>query len=398
MSAAAQWLAPESIDALSAAMRDAHAQDAALAFEGGGTALGFGYDAERVDAVVSTRRLDRIVAFAPDDLTVTVESGVTLAALQETVATRGQRLALDAPNADRATLGGLMATNGFGPLRARYGTLRDLVLGATLVRADGVAVRGGGTVVKNVAGFDVPKLLIGSLGTLGCIARVTLRLHPLPEATQTACALCPSAEAVWQLWAALVGAQLEPAAVVAAATDEGFALSARFEGFAAGVEEQTRTFGERARALGLGAVAAEDVDAAHNAARSASSVAGGVARTLRVKATYPASRFAALHAEAFAPLRAALARPAFVAYSSVGVAFAAGDAPDVDAACAELERARGAVERDGGSLVLLAAPQDVHARVDVFGTAPPALALMRAVKERFDPGRRCNRGRFVGGL
>jgi glycolate dehydrogenase FAD-binding subunit len=381
---------PEDIDAFSKIMRGFAESGATIAFEGGGTALGFGYDAERVDGVLSTARLDSVVAYAPDDFTVTAEAGVTLAALQATVAARGQRVALDAPDAARATLGGLVATNGFGPLRARYGTLRDLVLGATLVRADGVVVRGGGTVVKNVAGFDVPKLLVGSLGTLGCIARVTLRLHPLAEVAHTASVACPSAGDVWRLWASLVAAQLEPAAVVAVATDEGFALSVRFEGFAAGVQQQARAFAGCARSADLAEDVAADVDAVHDAARTA--------RAVHVKAAYPASRFAEVDAAAFAPLRAALTRGAFAAYPSVGVAFAAGDADDADAACAALENARAAVEREGGSLVLLAAPQQVRARVDVYGTIPPSFALMRSIKERFDPQRICNRGRFIGKL
>ena len=163
-------------------MADAAACGAALGFEGGGTALGQGYPPARIDRIVGTGRLDRMLEYAPSDMTVTVEAGITIAALQAQLAPHGQRLALDPPLAQRATIGGVLAVNGYGPLRARCGTAHDITLGIQLVRADGTLVRGGGKVVKNVAGFDIPKLAIGSFGSLGLIVAATFRLHPVPEA------------------------------------------------------------------------------------------------------------------------------------------------------------------------------------------------------------------------
>ena len=129
--------------------------------------------------MLGTERLERIVEHAPLDQIVIVEAGVRLASLQDALARSGQMLALDPPWAGRATIGGLVATNAFGPRRTRYGSIRDLIIGISIVRADGTEARGGGKVVKNVAGFDVPKLMVGSLGTLGLIATVNFRLHPL---------------------------------------------------------------------------------------------------------------------------------------------------------------------------------------------------------------------------
>jgi glycolate oxidase FAD binding subunit len=171
----------ECTEVMAMAARD----ELALGFVGGGTALGIGAPPTRLDAVVRTERLARIVEHAPADMVVVAEAGVTLAALQAQVAAHGQRLALDPPSPERATIGGLVASAGFGPLRARYGVIRDLIIGVTLVLPDGTVARGGGKVVKNVAGFDLPKVACGSLGTLAMIAAATFRLHPLPEVTRT---------------------------------------------------------------------------------------------------------------------------------------------------------------------------------------------------------------------
>src|SRR5215471_5079574 len=229
---------PEKTEDAAALMAELAAQRLVVAFVGGGTHLGLGAPPARLDAVISTRRLTQIVEYAPSDQIVVAQAGITLSALQRKLAEAGQRLALDPPWPDRATLGGIVASNAFGPLRARYGSMRDLIIGVHFVRADGVAARGGGKVVKNVAGFDLPKLLVGSLGTLGLITTVTCRLHPLPEKQVTLLMPNRTAASVRALVAQIRAAQLEPAAVVALREGTGFAVSVRFEGFQAGVEDQ----------------------------------------------------------------------------------------------------------------------------------------------------------------
>src|SRR5262249_38126924 len=161
------------------------------------------------------------------------------AQIQARARKHGQMLALDPPHPDRITVGGMVATGAFGPCRARYGALRDLILGVTLVRADGVVARGGGKVVKNGAGFDLPEGACGSLGTLGMIASATFRLHPVPEATVTALASAASASEIVDMIARVQKAQLEPARVVALrAPGGGFDLGLAFEGFEKGVHYQ----------------------------------------------------------------------------------------------------------------------------------------------------------------
>lgn len=175
-------VAPGSLDSLAATVQMASELGYAVIPRGGGTKMDFGHPPSRADIVVSLERLNRIVAHAPADQTVTVEAGITMAGLQAGLGKRGQYLPLDPPHGDAGTLGGVLATNASGVLRTSFGTARDLVIGARVVQADGTVVRSGGQVVKNVAGYDLNKMYIGSLGTLGILAEVNLKLQPLPAA------------------------------------------------------------------------------------------------------------------------------------------------------------------------------------------------------------------------
>jgi glycolate oxidase FAD binding subunit len=367
---------------------------ASVACVGGGTALALGFPPRRVDALLRTGRLDRIVEYVPSDLVITAEAGVTLAALQREVGAHGQRLALDPPQPERATLGGLVATAAFGPRRARYGALRDLLLGVTLVRADGEVTRSGGKVVKNVAGFDVQKVVCGSLGSLGLIARVTLRLHPLPEASESVVFPRLSGAGVWAIERGLKAAQLEPAASVASYSAGAFDLGVLFEGFAAAVSEQVARLRERARELRVELVTLDAGAAAqfwqqHEALRTRAGV--------RVRIAALPSHVAELE-RTLAPLLAALVSPGLAWYSSLGLGFVGGETQDPQALLAPLAAVREALVRGGGSLVVEAAPAELAAHLDPWGPAPGGMGIMHALKSRFDPEGRMNPGRFSGRL
>ncbi|MBV8513991.1 MAG: FAD-binding oxidoreductase, partial [Acidobacteria bacterium] len=163
------------------------ASDAGLAVipQSGGTKLAWGNPPQRANVILSTARLNAIVEYAHSDLTVTVEAGCTLKQLAETLAKENQRLALHGLWPSRATVGGVLSTNDSGALRLRFGSLRDLVIGVTLALADGTLAKSGGKVVKNVAGYDLPKLVTGAFGTLGIITQATFRLHPTPKESRT---------------------------------------------------------------------------------------------------------------------------------------------------------------------------------------------------------------------
>lgn len=388
-----ETLEPESVDDAMASLATCARRDLSLLFSGGGTEAAFGYPTERVDCIVSTARLTRTVEYAPADMVIEVEAGMTLAALAAILRPHGQRLALDVPQPERATVGGVLASARFGPLRTRYGTPRDLIVGVTLVRADGARVRGGGKVVKNVAGFDLPKLAVGSFGTLALIATATLRLHPLPEAralVRTPDCGAPDVEALLR---ALVDAQLEPGAFVAVSSGDGpYECMALFEGFTSGVDEQVARFEALAHRRGRDASPGDASALAHadEAARSRGDV--------RVRLSFPPASLLRVETVALAPLRRTLPDARTIVYPALGIAFASGTVDEHVAFVRVLDAARAGLEAAGGNCVLIDAPVGIRNAIDVFGTLPPSFPLMAALKSRFDPSRRLARGRFLGRL
>src|ERR1700687_821088 len=181
---------PGSEQELAKALKGANAAGLAVIPRGGGTKLEWGNQPARADVILSTARLNRVIEHDWADLTVSVEAGCTIGKLQETLAKHGQRLALDVLWPGQATVGGVLSTNDSGALRLRFGSLRDLIIGATLALPDGPLASSGGKVVKNVAGYDLSKLATGALGTLGVITRAVFRVHPLPKETCTLTCAC----------------------------------------------------------------------------------------------------------------------------------------------------------------------------------------------------------------
>jgi len=387
--------APATVDECAEVMTMTARERLRIGFIGGATAQGLGAAPTALDAVVRTERLARIVEHVPADMVVVVEAGCTLAALQAALGMHGQRLALDAPSPEMTTIGGMVATGAFGPLRARYGAVRDLIIGVTLVRADGEVARGGGKVVKNVAGFDLPKVACGSLGTLGMIATASFRLHPVPETIETVLTAGLGAEAVVALTLAARAAQLEPASVVALTADTPgrFDVGWRFEGFSRGVEQQVARMLELARAARassgalidlLDAAAAQAFWRRHDAVRTAA--------PLRVRVAGLPTRLPAIAASLDG-----LGDLAW--YATLGIGFAGGAvAQPAAAAIAAMTAARTQLVSDGGSLVVEAAPVELRRAIDPWGPRPASFSIMERLKRRFDPDGRLNPGRFVGGL
>jgi glycolate oxidase FAD binding subunit len=381
------------------AIREAGAMGHRLALHGGGT-----HAPPRADvpgAVISTLGLCEIVEYAAQDQTVTVEAGITLAELDRRLAQNGQRLVVEVAQPERATVGGAIAANAYGPRRMRYGSLKDLILGVTLARADGTTARAGGKVVKNVAGFDLSKLLVGSYGTLALVTTATLRVHPLPEKTRAVRASGMTAEATWAFVLAMRARQLEPAAVVATLrADEtdarsggrAYSIDVLFEGFAAGVDAQVAALLQLALASGMRAQEF-DWEVAARADRLVRS--GG---PLRVRCTARPSDFRQTDRDVIAPVIETLEAAVTSVYPALGVAFVCGAPRDAALTHAALLRARADLERNGGSLIIEALPQAGMATLDTWGTPPPSFALMRQLKARFDPQARLNPGCFVGGL
>lgn len=357
----------------------------------------------RVDVVVDTGRLAAIPDYSPDDLTVTVQAGLTAGALAASLTRRRQWLPLDAPGAVTRTLGGLAATNASGPLRVRYGTMRDFLLGVRFVQADGVVTWGGARVVKSVSGYDVPKLMVGSLGTLGVLVELTLRLHPSPEAEATWLVTFESVEAAQALVARLLDSAIQPnrvefmngAALAAAGVGPGVAAIAVSIGT---VEPAVRAQGD-ALAIMARETGGRVTPGGPGFWRAYDGIVQGGRVRLSVR-TLPSAlaRTIGEIERATAGERAA-ARPLLAGRAALGVLTLGLDGVGAAAVASGVERLRAFLGPIGGGVTVERAPREVRAAVDPWGPVEPgALALMRKLKAEFDPTGVLNPGRFVGGL
>jgi glycolate oxidase FAD binding subunit len=381
-----ETLAPRSVDELARAIRDLSVAQRAFAIVGGGTELGLGNAPRALDTVVRTTHLNRIVDYAPEDQTVTVEAGVTFEQLDRALAEHGQMFPLDVVDRARVTVGGAIATNAFGRRRVRYGTIKDLILGVEIVRPDGTPSRGGGKVVKNVAGFDLPKLMVGALGSLGAIATATFRVYPVPPVVRAVALTIAARTQLDDVLAAMVETRLVPESVVLYGNAS---LVITFTGNAAGVDAQMTTAQEIARAHGAEARELSDLERESYDQREQAVRRDGA---WRLRVTAPPARMAAGIAISLAA--SPLAAP--VEYPTVGVslhAYAEGDY-DLDSVRAHVAR-----ETNGaGAVVVTEMPDTARGSVDAWGAPPPAFALMKTLKQRFDPSEIANTGRFIGGL
>jgi glycolate dehydrogenase FAD-binding subunit len=379
---------PGTAEDLARALRWAHAAGAKVSPRGAGTKLGWGNPPAACDLVLSTARLNRVLEHAWADMTVIVEAGCRVADLQRTLAEHGQRLALDPLWPERATIGGILSTNDSGTLRARYGSLRDLIIGTTVALPDGTLAKSGGKVVKNVAGYDLAKLFTGALGTLGVIVQAIFRLHPLPRESRSL-SFSGTPESLSQLLLAIHASKLTFTGLQLRAASGSTHLDVRFDGTAAGIQAQVKQVQQIAGSLGAS-------DPPANAWTSHQAIWDGAGPALLTKFSVLPAQFAAV---------CALVERAAGAQSLAWTVVAQG----VGAGYARLEGSeqglrpalltlRDELVKMGGTLVALGCPVAVKRGLDVWGPSSDAQPLMVRVKQRFDPDGTLNPGRFVGGI
>jgi glycolate oxidase FAD binding subunit len=392
---------------------------------GQGSKLSWGGLVAGVDVVISTERLNRLVDHAAGDMTATVEAGIGFASLQQTLAQTRQMVALDPSFTGSATLGGIVASRDGGALRHRYGGVRDFVLGLSFVRSDGQLVKAGGRVVKNVAGYDLMKLLTGSFGSLGIITELTLRLYPQPETAQTLLILGEQAD-LSSILQRLLSSTLTPAAVdllsaqlLASpvlsdwATPAQMGLLVRFQGLAASVTEQLGTL----QALAASTVGSHAITAKHipedgvlwqqlqtqmEQAIMEQIITDPVATTLLCKIGCLPSHSPALLGRLEQTCQAAAVTlwGRLHAGAGVGTLNLQGSSEQLLALFPQL---RQACDQAQGYLTLLQAPVSfkqtaLQQGIDLWGYRGNALELMRQIKQQFDPEQRLSPQRFVGGL
>lgn len=402
---------PETSEEVAALLRLAHARELAVVPMGSGRRLSFGNLPERVDILLSTRRMNRILEYEPADLTASVEAGCALEAFNRAALPHRQWLPFDPPDADRATLGGIAAADDFGPLRHGYGRPRDSVIGLEVVQADGTRIRAGGRVVKNVTGYDLNKLFVGSFGTLGVLVRVNFKLRPSPEAEATILFFDSGWERLEAGARQILQSELLPAALVFA-NEEAMsvllpdhprkALLVRFLETAPAVVYQV----ERAKALAH-SLAVELVELKDEASRSIWEKLGRLHRLLptdlRLRlSVLPARTVEALWASERA-LGEKLARLHILAQPGTGIVHIGGGLAigeeHILSSCAQAIlhlRMMWAAHR--GRVIVEHAPPEIKRHVDVWGDVGTSLPLMRALKHAFDPKRILSPGRFVAGL
>jgi glycolate oxidase FAD binding subunit len=376
---------PGSAAEVARALKAADAAGAAVIPRGGGTQMALGMPPDRYDLALDLRGIDQVLEYEPADLTVTVEAGMTLAALQAHLAARGQWLPLDPP-APEATIGGILATNASGAARIAFGTARDLVIGMSVAMADGQVVKFGGRVVKNVAGYDMSKMHIGALGTLGVILQASLKVAPLPRASRTLAVASPHIDTLVRLALAMRDASL-PATGIALIDPAGAAearLLLRFAGSPAAVERSRAETERLALAEGLASEQAPDGfwrEAGELRAPSGPAVVRVSDRPSRSAEVI--QRLAALGADV-------------LSYPTAGVTFSRFitlGMPSLEA----LGRLRADVEADGGALVVESAPVATKEALGVWGSIRSD-GLSRELKRVMDPRSTLNPGRLLRGL
>jgi glycolate dehydrogenase FAD-binding subunit len=403
---------PGSVQEVAAVVRLAADAGVPVVPWGGGTGMGTGAPPAASALVLGLRRLHRLVEHEPGDLTATVEAGITFGALQTALRARGQWLSLDPPEPEHATLGGVIAANACGPRRQLYGTARDLLIGATVITADGGVVHGGGKVVKNVAGYDLPKLFVGSHGTLGILVEMTVRLRPLPDAERLEAVSFERIKDCGAAVRAVLGSDLIPNALdildAAASTAAGLpaipTLVVGFDGLPEQIDWQVgelaalvKPLGGRPHAALPSALQAQLWTRLPTAARAAVATPAAVMRF----SVLPSMVAETIEQGAGVARQRGLAS-AWSAHAGVGVvtgALSAEPQPrDPAAVAAVLADWRAAANAGGGHASLAWAPLALKSLLPVWDDPGAAGRIMRRIKEQLDPRNILNPGRFVAGI
>jgi glycolate oxidase FAD binding subunit len=413
---------PASAAEVADALRRASDARQSIVIRGADTKGGWGRPASRIDAILDMRRMNRILAHEHGDMTATVEAGASLCDVNTALAIHGQTLPLDPPFADRATIGGLLATNDSGPLRHRYGTPRDLVIGIQLATTDGILSKAGGQVVKNVAGYDLSKLVTGSFGSLAAIVSATFKLSPVPAASKTLTMTVADTAALAEIVRIVMASQLEPIAFelstqrprnaqskASIADSAGFAFHVliRFASLAAVVDAQIT---QATTALETCVTSIEAVDGGAERALwdayatgiwdqpgavvRASWLPANIAAALDELAGLKPCATSAPPAPAFPGVSpGAVAQglsPALMGRAAVGAGLIRIDGEPAEQASA-IEQLR--ASSVFGNIVIVRGSAELKARVDVWGSHGSRQPLFDSLKRALDPNNVLNAGR-----
>ncbi len=402
---------PSSIEEVSQLLKEANEHGRAISPVGHGAFLHLGGVPKRYEQALCTTALDTLVDYQPADMTVKVGAGMSLAQLQAVLGENGQWLPLDPPCPEQATVGGVIAANLNGPSRLSQGTVRDFLIGLKVVRSDGTLIKGGGQVVKNVAGYDLPKLYCGSFGTLGVIVEATFMIRPRPEAQTTLALTFSSAEKAGEAALKLTGSDIQPFFLelanfspLPARTDQSGdeQVYRLFLGFA-GIQEEVDDQRSRLRAvLGDDECVVEELSADEAQTLSQAlrdfPVSGHAA--LRCKVSLQPTQLATFCADLAAEAQRRQVPVRLLARAGNGILYTAfeGEAVPDDQLLALVDWIRVHATGYNGFAVVEEIPSALKERADVWGTVGKAFPLMQRLKETLDPNGILNPGRFIGGI
>jgi glycolate oxidase FAD binding subunit len=389
-------VAPDSPQVVAELLAEAAAHGQAIAPVGGATALALGNPPVRLDLALSTRRLGGIIDYEPTDLVLSVGAGARLGDVQAVLAEHGQSLPIDPPGGNEATIGGLIATARSGPRRLSAGTLRDLLIGISVAHPSGTITKAGGMVVKNVSGFDLPRLYHGSLGTLGVVLSANFKVIPLPRAEATVLVSLPSLDAALTIAGRLPLSHLQPAACEVALTGGSWVVALRLTGREATVDAltaETCRLVDAESTILTGSASAEWWSAyVANQAFTAADDTALVRCNVRPRDTGVLARGLLAELPQIDVVLDFLATSLGLGSMTARVRFPAGGSADRLAALQAVLLAL------AENVTVLAAPAAWKRSIDVWGRPPEALAVMRDLKTQFDPARVLNPGRFVAGI
>jgi len=383
-------VAPADVDQVAAVLRFASTNRLSTVATCGGTKLDWGNPVV-AHVEMSMKRMATVQEHAWQDMTCTVQAGCRWAAMQDELRQHGQMEALDPLWRESATVGGIVATNDSGALRLKYGSLRDLIIGMTVVLADGTIARTGGKVVKNVAGYDIHKLMTGSFGTLGVVTEINFRLHPLEEHARSWTAATVANEAGPERFReplrTLMDSQLVPSCVQMSASKRRCAVDVRV----AGLPECLDEYGARVASIFSGFEMSDATETVWEARQRVFDTSGA----LILKVSVLPDEICPVSAEIL-QRGSGMAEIDIIAQITglmmVSVAASSEEVLDF------VDWLRKRLDPSGGSVVVLRTPAALKGRIDVWGSERSTVPLMREIKRKFDPQRILNPGRFVGGI
>ena len=403
---------PANITDICESLKFAAQDNLAITPWGGGTRITLGNVPKKLDMILETTRLDKIIDHTPGDLTATVQAGITISDLQKSLGKHGQFLPIDPPLANRATLGGTLAVGTSGPFKWQYGSLRDTVIGIKIINANGILTKSGGQVVKNVSGYDMSRLHIGGLGTLGVIAEASLKLTPLPLQETTLISDFTSLNSCFNAALEIFKSSLMPLAITVINSEANSRMGS--------IESQgpwTLLVRLGGRLLTLQRMITDSRNIIHNNDFSQETMINsdssipvwkslsdfgweeGTQPTLGIRVNVLPSTIPSLIKELVRLYGKNRIPPAIVAHPAHGtilVSWFTNDHTETDSTIENLiEKTKTLVSRSGGNIVVEHVPLVTKSRIDVWGDIDHPQSVVQGLKTQYDPNNLLNPGRFV---